>query len=77
MLTAACLDDTSVRLAAESLLSHRMRVVSGGCEHLRQGWREVLVKLEFHAALVRMIRSRASSAAYAITAVTSSLRSVG
>jgi hypothetical protein len=40
-----------------------MRVVCSGCKHLRQGRREVLVKLEFHAAVVRTMRSRASSAA--------------
>ena len=63
LLSIADVDHAKVRLPAESLLRGGVRIVSGRAEQLRKRGREILVELEFHAALVATTRSRANSAA--------------
>jgi len=60
--TLAGLDEAGIRGTTERLLERRVRFVTCRDELSRKSRREVLVELEFHAA-VDTTRSRASSAA--------------
>ena len=60
---AAHFNDALVRLTTKGLLAYRMSIVPGGLIQGRQGWREILVQFEFHAAVVSTTRSRSRSAA--------------
>lgn len=79
-------------LAARELGNHRIpdpggdlieqmdRVMPSSSQHLHRSSREILVKLEFHAASepgMSMTRARANSAAYAMAAGMASARSDG
>jgi hypothetical protein len=60
LLAIAHVNDPFVRLTTKSLLNDGMSIVPSGCKYRRQCWRKILVELEFHAALVSTMRSRAS-----------------
>ena len=71
LFASANIDEPRIRVTAQSFIGDGMNVMVGA-EQVRQRRRQILVELELHATSVATTLSRASSAAYAIAAVTSS-----
>ena len=73
-LCLASIQQPPIRCAIQAFVRNSVDIMLRA-EHVGHVGRKMLIKLEFQAALVVAMRSRASSAAYAIAASTSSLES--